>query len=122
MVFQVGGAYVGATSTFEFLVNTDDISVIPVCIAGDQALTLNPGTVLQDGAANTNQKVGYTNADATPTGFCILMDPVNLVSGDPPITVNALVRGTVKKSLILDDGGAAADAAAFTGMPGVLAL
>lgn len=122
MAFQIGGVSVGVTKTYEFLVNTDDIAVIPVCIAGNQALELNPGTVLQDGAANTNQKVGYTNADVSPTGLCILMDPVKLVSGDPPITVNGLIRGTVKKSLILDDAGAAADAAAFTGMPGVLAL
>lgn len=122
MARQIGGVSVGTTTSVEFLLNTDDISVIPACIAGNQALTLNPGTVLQDGAAGTNQKVGYTNADVSPTGLCILVDKVVLAVGDPPVTVNGLIRGTVRKSMILDDAGAAADAAAFTGMPGVLAL
>jgi len=120
MAEQIAHKSLGVTTTNELFINTDDISVIPAVIAGNQTLVLPAGTVLQDGSIGL--KVGYTNSDSQPTGVCILLDPISIASGDGAMTVNALIRGTVKKSKILDDGGSAADAAAFTAMPGILAL
>lgn len=110
MTEQIGTSLIGSTTYSNILVNTQNAEIVPVVLPGGAALSLTKGMCLQDDAA-AGQKKGYTNADTTPTGLCILLDDVTTTVAGGNVTANALVAGSVKQSAVTDDAGAAIDAA-----------